>query len=102
MIANVEIAPFGFRLETQSGVSVYRQIIDQVHRAIATGLLKVGDQIPTVRQVAVDLAINPNTVLRAYREMEIRGTVDTQQVQAPSLQTTELKILEASARSRSS
>lgn len=78
-IANVEVPPFRFRLDTESGVPVYRQIIDQVHRAIATGLLKVGDQIPTVRQVAVDLAINPNTVLRAYREMEIRGTVDTQQ-----------------------
>ncbi len=58
---------------------VFRQIIDQVQAGIAAGSLKCGDQLPTVRQVAVDLAINPNTVLRAYREMEIRGIVDTQQ-----------------------
>jgi GntR family transcriptional regulator len=58
---------------------VYRQLIDQVQAAIAAGVLAVGDQLPTVRQVAVDLVINPNTVLRAYREMEIRGTLDTQQ-----------------------
>ncbi len=58
---------------------VFRQIIDQVQAGIATGSLKYGDQLPTVRQTAVDLAINPNTVLRAYREMEIRGIVDTQQ-----------------------
>jgi GntR family transcriptional regulator len=58
---------------------VYRQLIDQVQGAIASGFLKAGDQIPTVRQVAVGLAINPNTVLRAYREMEIRGILDTQQ-----------------------
>ncbi len=70
---------FSFRLDGQSGVPVYRQLIDQVQGAIAGGLLKPGDQLPTVRLVAVELAINPNTVLRAYREMEIRGIVDTQQ-----------------------
>jgi GntR family transcriptional regulator len=72
-------AAFAFRLDLHSGVPVYRQLIDQVQGAIAAGLLRVGDQLPTVRQVAVDLAINPNTVVRAYREMEIRGTLDTQQ-----------------------
>jgi|SRR5579863_3856541 GntR family transcriptional regulator len=70
---------FSFRLDGQSGVPVYRQLIDQVQGAIAGGLLKPGDQLPTVRLVAVELAINPNTVLRAYREMEIRGILDTQQ-----------------------
>jgi GntR family transcriptional regulator len=50
-----------------------------VQAGIATGTLRFGDQLPTVRQAAVDLEINPNTVLRAYREMEIRGIVDTQQ-----------------------
>ena len=75
----VETATFAFRLDSHSGVPVYRQLIDQVQAAIATGVLAVGDQLPTVRQVAVDLVINPNTVLRAYREMEIRGTLDTQQ-----------------------
>lgn len=77
--AKVGTASFAFRLDSHSGVPVYRQIIDQVQAAISAGILAVGDQLPTVRQVAVDLVINPNTVLRAYREMEIRGTVDTQQ-----------------------
>jgi GntR family transcriptional regulator len=70
---------FRFRLDNGSGVPVYRQLIDQVQAGIATGILSVGYQIPTVRQVAVDLAINPNTVMRAYRELEIRGVLDTQQ-----------------------
>jgi GntR family transcriptional regulator len=71
--------PFQFQLNEHSGVPVYRQLIDQVQAAIAAGVLAAGDQLPTVRQVAVDLVINPNTVSRAYREMEIRGTLDTQQ-----------------------
>ncbi len=71
--------PFRFRLDNSSGVPVYRQLIDQVQAGIATGSLDAGHQLPTVRQVAVDLAINPNTVLRAYRELEIRGVLDTQQ-----------------------
>ena len=75
----VERTPFAFRLDDHSGVPVYRQLIDQVQGAIAAGILKTGDQLPTVRLVAVELAINPNTVLRAYREMEIRGILDTQQ-----------------------
>ena len=70
---------FTFRFDPHSGVPVFRQIIDQVQGGIASGALQCGDQLPTVRQVSVDLAINPNTVLRAYREMEIRGIVDTQQ-----------------------
>lgn len=77
--AEVENIPFAFRLDGHSGVPVYRQLIDQVQGAIASGALKPGDQLPTVRLVAVELAINPNTVLRAYREMEIRGILDTQQ-----------------------
>src|ERR1700683_4996096 len=75
----VALREFAFRLDVHSGVPVYRQLIDQVLGAIATGMLRSGDQLPTVRQVAVDLAINPNTVMRAYREMEIRGILDTQQ-----------------------
>lgn len=74
-----EASAFAFRLDEHSGVPVYRQLMDQVQAAIATGALQAGDQLPTVRQVAVDLAINPNTVVRAYREMEIRGLLDTQQ-----------------------
>ena len=70
---------FEFRLDLRSGVPVYRQIIDQVMGGVATGSLLAGTQLPTVRQVAVDLAINPNTVMRAYRELEIRGALETQQ-----------------------
>jgi GntR family transcriptional regulator len=70
---------FQFRLDLRSGVPVYRQIIDQVRAGIASGTLSVGDQLPTVRQLAVDLAINPNTVLRAYRELELGGLLETQQ-----------------------
>jgi GntR family transcriptional regulator len=70
---------FEFRLDSQSGVPVYRQIIDQVLGGIAGGGLTAGYQLPTVRQVAVDLSINPNTVVRAYRELEIRGVLETQQ-----------------------
>lgn len=74
-----QASQFQFRLDPSTGVPVYRQIIDQVTTAIAMGALKGGAQLPTVRQVAVDLAVNPNTVVRAYRELEIRGTLTTQQ-----------------------
>src|SRR5437764_4651018 len=70
---------FSFRLDLASGVPVYRQIIDQVLGGMAAGTLAPGFQLPTVRQVAVDLSINPNTVMRAYRELEIRGVLETQQ-----------------------
>ena len=70
---------FEFRLDLHSGVPVYRQIIDQILGGMAAGALPPGFQIPTVRQVAVDLSINPNTVMRAYRELEIRGVLETQQ-----------------------
>jgi GntR family transcriptional regulator len=66
-------------LDLATGVPAYRQIIDQVLGAIAAGTLQGGDQLPTVRQLAVDLSINPNTVVRAYRELEIRGILTTQQ-----------------------
>ena len=68
-----------FRLDSSTGVPFYRQIIDQVLLAVADGRLKPGTQLPTVRQLAVDLSVNLNTVAKAYREMEIRGLVQTQQ-----------------------
>jgi len=71
--------PFRLQLDLRSGVPVYRQIMDQVLAGIASGRLVSGDQLPTVRQLAVDLSINPNTVIRAYRELEIRGFLDTHQ-----------------------
>jgi GntR family transcriptional regulator len=68
-----------FRLDSSSGVPFYRQIIDQVLLAVADGRLRAGTQLPTVRQLAVDLSVNLNTIAKAYREMEIRGIVQTQQ-----------------------
>ncbi len=68
-----------FTLDPKSGVPFYKQIILQIEMAIADGRLETGDQLPTVRGLAVDLQINPNTVARAYSELEIRGIVDTQQ-----------------------
>lgn len=68
-----------FRLDASTGVPFYRQVIDQVLLAVADGRLKPGTQLPTVRQLAVDLSVNLNTVAKAYREMEIRGIVQTQQ-----------------------
>jgi len=70
---------FRFRLDDNSGVPVYRQIMDQVRGGIALGALRPGDQLPTVRQLAVDLAINPNTVVRAYRELELGGLLESNQ-----------------------
>lgn len=74
-----ERKPVEFRLDMASGVPVYRQIIDQVTRGLAAGAHLDGDQLPTVRQLAVDLGINPNTVVRAYRELELRGILETHQ-----------------------
>jgi len=68
-----------FSLDAKSGVPFYKQIILQVEMAIADGRLEKGAQLPTVRSLAVDLSINPNTVARAYAEMEIRNIVVTQQ-----------------------
>ncbi len=68
-----------FTLDLKSGVPFYKQIILQVEMAIADGRLATGEQLPTVRGLAVYLKINPNTVARAYNELEIRGIVTTQQ-----------------------
>jgi GntR family transcriptional regulator len=79
LLPQVRSPGFAFSLDPHSGVPVYRQLIDQVQAGVAAGSLNPGEQLPTVRQVAVDLTINPNTVQRAYREMEIRGILETQQ-----------------------
>jgi GntR family transcriptional regulator len=76
-IASNSVFRFGLNLHT--GVPVYRQIIDQVRGGLASGALGAGDQLPTVRQLAVDLAINPNTVVRAYKELELGGLLETHQ-----------------------
>lgn len=68
-----------FTLDLTNGVPFYKQIILQIQLAIADGRLVTGDQLPTVRGLAVDLQVNPNTVARAYSELEIREIVNTQQ-----------------------
>ena len=65
-----------FRLPQPSGVPVYLQLIEQVKHAVETGALREGDQLPTIRKVAGDLVINPNTVARAYRELEHEGILE--------------------------
>jgi GntR family transcriptional regulator len=64
-----------FHLDSRSGVSPYQQLVQQVRRALRLGLLVEGDQLPTVKDVVAHLAINPNTVLKAYRELEHSGLV---------------------------
>ena len=65
-----------FRLDPQSGLAPYRQLVDQVRHAVRTGLLRDGDQLPSVRDVVTQITINPNTVHRAYRELEHLGIVE--------------------------
>jgi GntR family transcriptional regulator len=65
-----------FRLDRQSGVPPYRQLVDQVRQSLRLGLLQSGDQLPTVRDVVKQIAINPNTVHRAYRELEHQGLTE--------------------------
>ena len=64
-----------FHLDSRSGVSPYLQVVHQVRQALRLGLLQQGDQLPTVKEVVARLAINPNTVLKAYRELEHDGLV---------------------------
>jgi len=64
-----------FHLDPRSGVSPYQQLVQQVRNALRLGLLHEGDQLPTVKDVVAGLAINPNTVLKAYRELEHQGLV---------------------------
>jgi GntR family transcriptional regulator len=64
-----------FHLDARSGISPYQQLVRQVRHALRLGLLRKGDQLPTVKDVVAQLAINPNTVLKAYRELEHDGLV---------------------------
>ena len=92
--------PFQLRLDLKSGVPVYRQLIDQVLVSMASGALAPGDQLPTVRQLAVDLSINPNTVVRAYKELEIRGVLTTQQGMGTFITTKKIKLDDAQRQKR--
>jgi GntR family transcriptional regulator len=65
-----------FRLNASSGVPLYLQLMEQIKHGIETGALKAGEQLPTIRKLAEDLVMNPNTVVRAYRELEHEGIID--------------------------
>ncbi len=64
-------------VDTRSGIPIYKQIVQQIEKGLMGGLLKPGDQLPTVREVALDLTVNPNTVARAYRELEYAGVIES-------------------------
>src|SRR5712692_9997108 len=84
--------PIRFELDSASGVPFYRQVIDQTLAGIATGALAPGERLPTVRALAVELAVNLNTVARAYKELEIRGVLATQQGNGTFVSTSEVKL----------
>src|SRR5262249_7781150 len=76
---NSEKTAFEFALDLHTGVPVYRQLVDQVRAGVAAGTLSAGDQLPTVRQLAVDPALHPQTPMRAYPELELGGFLETHQ-----------------------
>jgi GntR family transcriptional regulator len=77
-----------FHLDNHSGVAPYLQLVQQVKQALRLGILAVGDQLPTVREVVGQIAINPNTVLKAYRELEREGLVASKPGQGTFVQRT--------------
>src|SRR5215472_18427854 len=77
-----------FHLDAQSGVPSYLQIVQQVKHALRLGLLEIGDQLPTVREVVAQITINPNTVLKAYRELQREGLVASRPGQGTFVQRT--------------
>jgi GntR family transcriptional regulator len=83
-----------FVLDPKGGTPFYRQIIDQIKFGIASGSLKMGEQLPTVRALAVELKINLNTVTKAYKELEIQSILETQQGTGTFIGKTDIKISE--------
>src|SRR5260221_14773525 len=77
-----------FHLDTHSGVAPYLQLVQQVKQALRLGLVAVSDQLPTVREVVAQIAINPNTVLKAYRELEREGLIASRPGQGTFVQRT--------------
>jgi GntR family transcriptional regulator len=69
--------PAVLTVDPRSGVPIYLQIIEQVKRSVALGILQAGEQLPTVKQLAIDLTVNPNTVARAYRDLERERVIET-------------------------
>jgi GntR family transcriptional regulator len=82
------VSPVEFRLDPASGVPTYLQLVQQVEHALRLGYLKPGDQLPKVRDVVASLAINPNTVLKAYRELETKGLTAGRPGQGTFIQAT--------------
>jgi len=83
-----------FKLDSTTGMPFYRQIIDQIKFGIASGNLKIGEQLPTVRALAVDLKVNLNTVAKAYKELEIQNILETQQGTGTFIYKTDIQISE--------
>jgi len=81
-------SPIEFRLDPSSGVPTYLQLVQQVEHALRLGYLKPGDQLPKVRDVVAALTINPNTVLKAYKELEIKGLTAGRPGQGTFIQAT--------------
>ncbi len=76
-----------FHLDSRSGVPTYLQLVQQVQQALRLGILQPGDQLPTVKEVVGSLAINPNTVLKAYRELDLGGLVEGRRGQGTFVST---------------
>lgn len=83
-----------FVLDYSSGVPIYRQIIDQIRYGIASGQLRMGEQLPTVRALAVELKVNLNTVSKAYKELEIKEILSTQQGSGTYINKSEVMLSE--------
>ncbi len=66
-----------FHIDPSSGTPIYRQIVDQVRQGVASGVLRAGDKLPSVRDMAVELAVNPNTIAKAYQDLERDGIIET-------------------------
>jgi GntR family transcriptional regulator len=84
-----------FNLDPKTGAPFYRQIIDQIRFGIVKGELKTGEQLPTVRALAVELKVNLNTVAKAYKELEILNVLETQQGTGTFISKTDFKIPES-------
>lgn len=84
-----------FILDSKTGIPFYRQIIDQIRFGIASGNLTVGEQLPTVRALAVELKVNLNTVAKAYKELEIQNILETQQGTGTFISACESKMFES-------
>lgn len=84
-----------FVLDQKSGIPFYRQVIDQIRFGIASGNLSVGEQLPTVRALAVELKVNLNTIAKAYKELEIQNILETQQGTGTFISSTDSKLFES-------